>query len=195
MLKAVYPTSSTLISLNVSSNWNDTLIKYKNIVSIPPFLYSWNVTTASKMSQLTEDQLAEVQETFNLFDQRGDGKIAAAQLGDVLRALGQNPTEIEVKKCGYANNPDARISFEVFIPILQTISKNRDHATFDDFVEGLKMFDKDQNGFITSAELRHILTSLGDRLSDEDVDQLFQGVEDSQGNINYEEFIKMVMNG
>lgn len=56
---------------------------------------------------------------------------------------------------------DARISFEVFIPILQTISKNRDHATFDDFVEGLKMFDKDQNGFITSAELRHILTSLG----------------------------------
>lgn len=151
--------------------------------------------TASKMSQLTEDQLAEVQETFNLFDQRGDGKIAAAQLGDVLRALGQNPTEIEVKKCGYANNPDARISFEVFIPILQTISKNRDHATFDDFVEGLKMFDKDQNGFITSAELRHILTSLGDRLSDEDVDQLFQGVEDSQGNINYEEFIKMVMNG
>lgn len=116
-------------------------------------------------------------------------------LVDNLRALGQNPTEIEVKKCGYANNPDARISFEVFIPILQTISKNRDHATFDDFVEGLKMFDKDQNGFITSAELRHILTSLGDRLSDEDVDQLFQGVEDSQGNINYEEFIKMVMNG
>lgn len=50
-------------------------------------------------------QITEVQETFNLFDQRGDGKIAAAQLGDVLRALGQNPTEIEVKKCGYANNP------------------------------------------------------------------------------------------
>ena len=46
-----------------------------------------------------------MQETFNLFDQRGDGKIAAAQLGDVLRALGQNPTEIEVKKCGYASNP------------------------------------------------------------------------------------------
>lgn len=42
---------------------------------------------------------------FNLFDQRGDGKIAAHQLGDVLRALNQNPTEHEVRKCGYANNP------------------------------------------------------------------------------------------
>ena len=26
----------------------------------------------------------------------------------------------------------------------------------------------------------------GDRLSDDDVDQLFQGQEDAQGNINYE---------
>lgn len=47
---------------------------------------------------------SDIQETFNLFDQRGDGKIAASQLGDVLRALGQNPTELEVRKCGY-NNP------------------------------------------------------------------------------------------
>lgn len=57
-------------------------------------------------------KFSEVQETFNLFDQRGDGKIAACQLGDVLRALGQNPTEIEVKKCGYANNP-GKVLFDV----------------------------------------------------------------------------------
>ncbi|XP_069120467.1 myosin-2 essential light chain-like [Argopecten irradians] len=146
------------------------------------------------MSQMSEDQLSEIQEVFNIFDSKGDGKIAASQLGDVLRALGQNPTEHEVKKCGYSNNPDARVSFEVFIPILQTISKNRDQATLEDYIEGLKMFDKDQNGFITSAELRHILTSLGDRMTDDDCDQLFQGQEDAQGNVNYEEFIKMVMN-
>lgn len=36
---------------------------------------------------------------FSLFDNRGDGKISVSQLGDVLRALGQNPTEAEVKKC------------------------------------------------------------------------------------------------
>ena len=43
----------------------------------------------------------EFQETFNLFDNRGDGKIYSNQIGEVLRALGQNPTEAEVKKCGY----------------------------------------------------------------------------------------------
>jgi hypothetical protein len=50
-----------------------------------------------------------------------------------------------------------RISFEVFLPILQTVSKNRDCATYEDFVEGLRMFDKEQNGYISSAELRHVL--------------------------------------
>ena len=56
---------------------------------------------------------------------------------------------------------DARISFEVFLPILQTISRNKEQNRPDEFIDCFKMFDNDQNGFITSAELRHILTCLG----------------------------------
>ena len=57
--------------------------------------------------------------------------------------------------------PDYRISFEQFLPVLTAISKNRDLSTLEDFVEGFKVFDKEQNGFISSAELRHLLTTLG----------------------------------
>jgi len=49
--------------------------------------------------------LSECQETFSLFDNKGDGKIYAHQLGEVLRAMGQNPTEAEVKKCGFHQDP------------------------------------------------------------------------------------------
>lgn len=42
--------------------------------------------------------LAEYQETFNIFDNRGDQKVYVAQIGEVLRACGQNPTEAEWKK-------------------------------------------------------------------------------------------------
>lgn len=103
----------------------------------------------------------EFQEAFQLFDSRGDGKIHVAQIGDALRALGQNPTESDVKKFTHQHKPDERISFEVFLPIYQAISKSRTSDTADDFIEGLRHFDKDGNGFISSAELRHLLTTLG----------------------------------
>lgn len=105
--------------------------------------------------------VAEFQEAFQLFDSRGDGKIHVAQIGDALRALGQNPTESDVKKFTHQHKPDERISFEVFLPIYQAISKSRTSDTADDFIEGLRHFDKDGNGFISSAELRHLLTTLG----------------------------------
>ena len=37
-------------------------------------------------------------EAFNLFDRKGDGKVDSNQLGDILRALGLNPTEADVAK-------------------------------------------------------------------------------------------------
>jgi Ca2+-binding EF-hand superfamily protein len=49
----------------------------------------------------------------------------------------------------------------VFLPIYQAIVKNKNTDTADDFLEGLRHFDKDGNGFISSAELRHLLTALG----------------------------------
>ncbi|KAL1463260.1 hypothetical protein WDU94_015027 [Cyamophila willieti] len=137
----------------------------------------------------------EYLEAFQLFDNRGDNKIHVSQIGNVLRALGQNPTECDVKKYSQQHKSDERISFEVFLPIYQAISKGRSADTADDFIEGLRHFDKDGNGFISSAELRHLLTTLGEKLQDEEVEQLLAGQEDSQGNVNYEEFVRMVMSG
>lgn len=139
--------------------------------------------------------LPEFQEAFNLFDNKGDGKIQLNQVGECLRALGQNPTESDVKKCTHQLKADERISFEVFLPIYQAISKARSADSADDFVEGLRHFDKDASGFISSAELRHLLTTLGEKLSDDEVEQLLVNQEDSQGNVNYEEFVRMIMSG
>jgi len=146
----------------------------------------------SRGIQFNEDQIAEFQEAFLLYDNRGDGKIPVSLIGDVMRALGQNPTESEVKKLVHEHRADERVTFEVFLPILQAICSRRSSDTTEDFVEGLRHFDKDGNGFISSAELRHLLTTLGERLNDEEVEQLLTGHEDSHGNINYEEFVRTV---
>ncbi|XP_067553054.1 myosin light chain 6B isoform X3 [Pseudorca crassidens] len=48
--------------------------------------------------EFNKDQLEEFKEAFELFDRVGDGKIQYSQCGDVMRALGQNPTNAEVLK-------------------------------------------------------------------------------------------------
>lgn len=53
------------------------------------------------------------------------------------------------------------MSFEEFLPIYLSCNSKKEQGSLEDFVEGLKVFDKDGNGFINSAELRHVLTSLG----------------------------------
>merc|ERR1712198_376990 len=52
----------------------------------------------TKDQGFTEDQVEDFKEVFQLFDTKGDGLIQVNQVGEVLRALGTNPTEGEVKK-------------------------------------------------------------------------------------------------
>jgi hypothetical protein len=67
-----------------------------------------------------------------------------------------------IKCCLPFISVDLRISFEMFLPILTAISRNREKPVPEDFIEGFRVFDKEQNGFIHSAELRHLLTNLGE---------------------------------
>ncbi|XP_065920434.1 myosin-2 essential light chain-like [Dysidea avara] len=149
------------------------------------------------MERLSEDQVAEYKDAFALFDKRGDGKIDSDQIGDVLRALNLNPTELDVKKIVAEVDPQGRkrVSFEEFLPIYLSGRSKKQEGSMEDFIEGLRVFDKDGNGTINSAELRHVLTSLGEKLTDDEVDSLLQGIEDSQGQVNYEDFVKMVLSG
>ncbi|RUS30664.1 hypothetical protein BC938DRAFT_479108 [Jimgerdemannia flammicorona] len=63
-----------------------------------------------------------------------------------------------------------------------------------EFKEAFKVFDKDGNGFISAAELHYIMTSLGKTLSDEEVDEMICKADvDGDGQINYKEFVKMML--
>lgn len=48
-------------------------------------------------------------------------------------------------------------------------------SRIDEFIKGFQVFDKAGNGFIGAGELRYVLTQLGEKMSDEEVDELLKG--------------------
>uniref|UniRef100_A0A3Q1MDB1 Myosin light polypeptide 6 n=1 Tax=Bos taurus TaxID=9913 RepID=A0A3Q1MDB1_BOVIN len=142
----------------------------------------------SGQCDFTEDQTAEFKEAFQLFDRTGDGKILYSQCGDVMRALvlgNPKSDEMNVKV----------LDFEHFLPMLQTVAKNKDQGTYEDYVEGLRVFDKEGNGTVMGAEIRHVLVTLGEKMTEEEVEMLVAGHEDSNGCINYEAFVRHILSG
>lgn len=54
-------------------------------------------------------------------------------------------------------------------------SPNGNELISDEFIKGFQVFDKVGNGFIGAGELRYVLTQLGEKMSDEEVDELLKG--------------------
>ena len=122
------------------------------------------------------------------------GTITTKELGTVMRSLGQNPTEAELMDM--INEIDADGNGDIDFPEFLTVMarKMKDTDSEEEILEAFKVFDKDGNGFISAAELRHIMTNLGEKLTDEEVDEMIREADiDGDGQINYEEFVKMMM--
>ncbi|KAG6414006.1 hypothetical protein SASPL_126722 [Salvia splendens] len=122
------------------------------------------------------------------------GCITTKELGTVMRSLGQNPTEAELQDM--INEVDAdgngTIDFPEFLNLMARKMKDTDSE--EELKEAFRVFDKDQNGFISAAELRHVMTNLGEKLTDEEVDEMIREADvDGDGQINYEEFVKVMM--
>ena len=82
------------------------------------------------------------------------------------------------------------IDFPEFLTMMAR--KMKDSDSEEEILEAFKVFDKDGNGFISAAELRHIMTNLGEKLTDEEVDEMIREADvDGDGQINYEEFVKV----
>ena len=104
-----------------------------------------------------------------MFDKNGNGKITTEELGTVMRSIGQNPNEAELQEMINEVDADGNgyIDFEEFISLMAKKMKETD--TEEEFTESFKIFNREGNGLISMAEIRHIMTNLGEKFSDEEV--------------------------
>jgi len=153
------------------------------------------------MSKLSKSDIEDAREVFDLFDfwDGRDGDVDAFKVGDVCRCLGINPTNTVIKKNGGTDKMGEKgYKFEDFLAFYGAVQDQTEQGTYADYMEAFKTFDREGQGYISGAEMRQVLSSLGERLTDEQVDEIIRLTdlqEDLEGNVKYEEFIKKVMAG
>lgn len=77
------------------------------------------------------------------------------------------------------------VDFETFSKILNRPGGFRDPGEPEEYCRGFQVFDKDMTGFIGVGQLKYILTNLGEKMTDEEVDELLKAVDTSSGQVNY----------
>ncbi|RCV36347.1 hypothetical protein SEVIR_7G321500v4 [Setaria viridis] len=146
--------------------------------------------------QLSKQQIEEFREAFSLFDKDGDGTITSKELGTVMRSLGQSPSEEELQEMVKEVDADGSgaIDFQEFLTLLARQMREANGADEEELREAFRVFDQDQNGFISRDELRHVLQNLGERLSDDELAEMLREADvDGDGQINYTEFAKVML--
>ncbi|XP_039032560.1 calmodulin-2/4-like [Hibiscus syriacus] len=112
------------------------------------------------------------------------------ELAVVIQALDVNPTKEEVQ--GMISEVDVQgkgtIDFDDFLNIMARKMKEN---VIDELQEAFKVFDRDQDGFISANELRQVMMNLGERLTMEEAEQMIREADlDGDGLVSYEEFAR-----
>lgn len=134
---------------------------------------------------------------FDLFDKNNDGLVSENELILGLRWDGNNPTQTEInnlmKDMGVKKGE--RITYEKFEKCVEKYyetDKLDKEAEEQRLIQSFKMFDKNNNGTIDIKELKTVLKSIGDKMTDSEIDAMFKEADKNRdGRIEYKEFVRL----
>eukprot|EP00640_Fibrocapsa_japonica_P006837 CAMPEP_0113941546 /NCGR_PEP_ID=MMETSP1339-20121228/7439_1 /TAXON_ID=94617 /ORGANISM="Fibrocapsa japonica" /LENGTH=158 /DNA_ID=CAMNT_0000945721 /DNA_START=111 /DNA_END=587 /DNA_ORIENTATION=+ /assembly_acc=CAM_ASM_000762 len=146
---------------------------------------------------LSEEELQEFREIFNLVDRDGGGTITKEELGELMDTLGidASPEEIDLMINEIDQDNNGEIDFQEFVAVMSR--KVNATYTSDQVKNAFKVFEGNSApGYIkVDALLKALMTYGSEKLSEEQAKELVSQLEpDQNGLINYSEYVNMMMN-
>merc|ERR1712226_330220 len=143
---------------------------------------------------LKKKEVDAINFAFDVYDFKGDGKVDAFYIGDLVRACNLNPTLKTIKEIGggvekgtkFLTKPDV-------FPMYKACKDSKDQGVFHDFVEILKLYDKNADDSILEFELFKLLVNLGEKLTKEEAKSLMKELcdpADDDGFIPFKPFLE-----
>jgi centrin-3 len=135
-------------------------------------------------------RLREIREAFDYFDRNRDGRIDYPDFAVTLRSLGVLISETEVAAA--KEQHQFPMTWEDFMTIAQQRLSAK--AGTSGALHAFQAFDVRGRGKVAIRDLRHFMTTLGERITNEDLDAALQygGIRADQAELDYGEFLKVL---
>ncbi|KAL4221961.1 hypothetical protein ACF0H5_018012 [Mactra antiquata] len=138
-------------------------------------------------SRETDKLEKDIRYMFKLFDKDGDKNLSLKEIAKGMRSMGIfiNQKILQAAFRGVDKNKDGSIDYKEFRQFILQQYKSRDFEA--QARETFRTFDRDNNGTIDKKELHQAMRSLGETLTDDEVDEMVREVDiDGDGKINFE---------
>ncbi|KRY50510.1 putative myosin regulatory light chain [Trichinella britovi] len=155
--------------------------------------------TSNVFAMFTQSQIQEFKEAFNMIDQNRNGFIDKADLLDMYASLGKEVGDEFIDEM--INEAPGAINFTMFLTMFGEKMTGTDPE--DVIRNAFQCFDEEGTGdesshcysSISEHDLRTLLTTMGDRYTDDQVEELFKDAPIKDGMFNYVEFARMLKHG
>ncbi|XP_061171967.1 uncharacterized protein LOC133181492 [Saccostrea echinata] len=129
----------------------------------------------------------EFRAVFDLFDGSQNEVISIKNLEHVLKTIGKQPSSRELKDMIRVVDPTGKgeISFEDFIKVMSKQIRNSDKEA--ELMEAFRAFDTNRSGYISAGELRTVMTNMGEKMTEEQIDGMISEIDSNRdGKINFD---------
>lgn len=143
--------------------------------------------------EIPDDKIRQAKTVFSKYDKRGLNKMSTTDLGPAFYALNLQMRDDVLKEWADLVDEEATgyIDEAGFLALFE--KKLRDDADEKDLRDAFRSLDKNKRGEIDVADLRWILSSLGDDLSPEEIEEMIQNTDtDGSGFVDFDEFYKLM---